>query len=217
MGDAPAAWVEGDPVGVLQPIASSIMVKVLYEARTARWDLLKAVQLLATRLTKWSRECDKAPHRLMCYISCIVDHSLSAFVGDGPAALKLRLYADAGFAGDRPEFKSISGVFLATAGPSTFFPLAAKAQKQTAVAHLIVEAEITSANFAVRTLGLPSLDLWETFLGRSVPLTLIEDNESTAAIIRTGRNPTMLHLLRTQGVHVSGLHDLYAKKAFGVV
>ena len=68
-GDAPAALVEGEPVGVLQPIASSILMKVLYGARAARWDLLKAVQLLATRVTKWSRECDKASHRLMCYIN----------------------------------------------------------------------------------------------------------------------------------------------------
>ena len=61
------------------------------------------------------------------------------------------------------------------------------------------------------------MDLWETVLRRSVPLTLIEDNESTAASIRTGRNPTMRHLLRTQGVSVAWLHDLYAKKTFGVV
>ena len=56
-----------------------------------------------------------------------------------------------------------------------------------------------------------------TVLKRSVLLTLIEDNESTAAIIRTGKNPTMRHLSRTQGVNVSWLHDLYVKKAFGVV
>ena len=102
-------------------------------------------------------------------------------------------------------------------GPNTFFPLAAKAQKQTAVAHSTVEAEIVSAGFAVRTVGLPALDLWETVLRRSVALTLIEDNESTAAIIRSGRNPTMRHLARTQGVNVSWLHDLYLKKVFGVV
>ncbi len=216
-GDAPAAWTEGETVGALQPIASSVLMKVLYGARAARWDLLKAVQLLATRVTKWSRECDKALHRLMCYINCTVNHCLSGFVGDGPSALRLRLYADADFAGDRPEFKSTSGVFLAMVGPNTFFPLAAKAQKQTAVAHSTVEAEIVSAGFAVRTVGLPALDLWETVLRRSVALTLIEDNESTAAIIRSGRNPTMRHLVRTQGVNVSWLHDLYLKKVFGVV
>ena len=201
----------------MQPIASAVLMKVLYGARAARWDLLKAVQLLATRVTKWSRDCDKALHRLMCYINCTKSHCLSGFIGDGPSALKLRLYADADFAGDRPEFKSTSGAFLALVGPNSFFPLAAKAQKQTSVAHSTVEAEIVSADTAVRTIGLPALDLWEPVLGRSVALTLIEDNESTAAIIRSGRNPTMRHMSRTQGVNVSWLHDLYKKKTFGVV
>ena len=146
-------------------------MKVLYGARAARWDLLKAVQLLATRVTKWSRDCDKALHRLMCYIECTKTHCLSGFVGDGPSALKLRLYADADFAGDRPEFKSTSGCFLALTGPNTFFPLAAKATKQTSVAHSTVEAETVAANSAVRTIGLPALDLWEPVLQRTVQLT----------------------------------------------
>ena len=69
----------------------------------------------------------------------------------------------------------------------------------------------------MRTIGLPALDLWEPVLQRTVQLTLIEDNESTAAIIRSGRNPTMRHLSRTHGVHVNWLHDLYKRKVFGVV
>ena len=132
-----------------------------------------------------SRSCDKASHRLMCYIKSTKHYCLTGFVGDGSSALKLRLYADADFASDRPEDKSTSGIFLALVGPNTLFPLAAKAQKQTAVAHSTVEAEIVSANLAVMTIGLPALDLWETALRRSVLLTLIEDNESTAAIIRS--------------------------------
>ena len=71
------------------------------------------------------------------------------------------------------------------------------------MAHSTVEAEIVSADTAVRAVGLPALDLWEPVLGRAVSLTLIEDNESTAAIIRSGRNPTMRHMSRTQGVNVS--------------
>ena len=85
------------------------------------------------------------------------------------------------------------------------------------MAHSTVEAEIVSANLAVRTIGLPALDLWETALRRSVMLTLIEDNESTAAIILPGKSPTMRHLSRTHGVNVSWLHDLYAEQAFGVI
>ena len=100
-------------------------MKVLYGARAARWDLLKAVQLLATRVTKWSGGGDKALHRLMCYINSTKLYCLTGFVGDAPSALKLRPYADADFAGDRPEYKSTSGICVAIVGPNTLFQLAA--------------------------------------------------------------------------------------------
>ena len=141
-GDGPEPLVEGEEQGVLQATATKILMKVLYGARAARWDLLKAVQLLATRVTKLSRGCDKALHRLMCYNNRTKHYCLTGFVGDGPSALKLRLYADADFAGDRPEYKSTSGIYLALVGPNTFFPLAAKAQKQTAVAHSTVKRRL---------------------------------------------------------------------------
>ena len=88
--------------GELASKASSILMKVLYGARTARWDLLKIVQLLASRVTTWSRGCDRAPHRRMCYINCTTDYVLTGFVGDELEDLSLIIYADADFAGDRP-------------------------------------------------------------------------------------------------------------------
>ena len=42
-------------------------------------------------------------------------------------------------------------------------------------------------------------------------MTLIEDNESTFQIIKTGKNPTMRHISRTHGVNVQWLHDVYNK------
>ena len=62
-GYAPAPLQEGEPTGALQPIACSILMKVFYGARAVFRDLLKAVQLLASRVTKWSRDCDRALHR----------------------------------------------------------------------------------------------------------------------------------------------------------
>ena len=66
-GDSPAPKAEegesadsATEAGVLAPVASSVLMKILYGARAARWDLLKAVQVLATRITKWSRDCDRA-------------------------------------------------------------------------------------------------------------------------------------------------------------
>ena len=71
------------------------------------------------------------------------------------------LYADADFAGDRPGYKSTSGIFLCLAGECTCFPLSAKAARQSAVSHSTVEAEVVAANTAVRSIGIPQLELWE--------------------------------------------------------
>ena len=54
--------------GALAPVASKILMKVLYAARMARPDLLRATCYLATRITKWTAQCDKMLYRLMCYI-----------------------------------------------------------------------------------------------------------------------------------------------------
>ena len=46
---------EEEKPGRLQPIASKILMKILFAARMARPDLLRATQSLASRVTKWSR------------------------------------------------------------------------------------------------------------------------------------------------------------------
>ena len=46
------------PTGVLQPIAASCLMQVLYGARFARPDLLRAVAALARKITKWTQMCD---------------------------------------------------------------------------------------------------------------------------------------------------------------
>ena len=94
-------------------------MNIYYGARLARWDLFEIVQLLASRVTKWSDRCDRALHRLMCYIHHTSDWVLRGYVGGKADSLSLRLYADADFAGDRPEFKSTSGVSLALIGDNT--------------------------------------------------------------------------------------------------
>ena len=55
---------EKETKGVLAPIAARVLMKILFAARMARYDLLRAVQGLAARVTKWSDDCDKALFRL---------------------------------------------------------------------------------------------------------------------------------------------------------
>ena len=153
----------------------------------------------------------------MWYINCITEYALRGYVGDNAASWRLRLFADADIAGERPGYKSTSGAFLVVAAPTTNFPISAKCAKQTSVSHSTPEAEIVSAAAALRLAGLPSLDLFETALRRLVYLELMEDNQSTIQIIKTGKNPTMRHISRTHGVNVAWLHDCYVSNRFGMV
>jgi hypothetical protein len=57
-----------DKPGLLGPIAAQVLMKILYGARMARYDLLRAVCHLASCVTKWNRQCDVDMHRLVCYI-----------------------------------------------------------------------------------------------------------------------------------------------------
>ena len=59
--------------GVLAPIASKILTKIFYAARVGRFGLLRPVRWLATKVTKWSRTCDIAFHRLVSYVNFSLD------------------------------------------------------------------------------------------------------------------------------------------------
>ena len=104
---------------------------------------------------------------------------LKGHIGDNPADLELSLYSDADFASCKETSRSTSGIFLALTGPNSFFPLNAKSKKQTCVSHSTPEAEIVAANAAVRSGGLPALQIWDVLLNREVKLSLLEDNKAT--------------------------------------
>ena len=50
----PETEKEAEVRGELSPVASRILMKVLYAARMARPDLLRATCYLATRITRWT-------------------------------------------------------------------------------------------------------------------------------------------------------------------
>ena len=162
------ALQEGEAGGRLQPIASKVLMKVLFAARMARWDLLRATQSLASRVTKWSRDCDTALHRLICYINSSLDTYMQGFVGDRISECKLWLFCDADWAGEH-DSKSTSGCALLLVGPNTYYPLNAFSKKQTSITMSSTESEVVSANHGVRAQGLPSLSLW-TFLWKEVTI-----------------------------------------------
>ena len=151
---------EDEKPGRLQPVASKILMKILFAARMARYDLLRATQSLASRVTKWSVECDVALHRLVSYINCSKDHFLEGFIGDKFEECQLWLFADADHAGEH-DSKSTSGSAIVLVGPNTYFPLNAFSKKQTVVAISSTEAEVVAANHSMRAEGIPMLALFE--------------------------------------------------------
>ena len=126
----------------------------------ARFDLFRATQSLASRVTKWSVECDVALHRLVAYIYCTKHHFLEGFVGDAFDQCQLWLFADADHAGERGS-KSTSGSAILFVGPNTSYPLNAFSKKQTVVAISSTEAEVVAANHSMRAEGIPMLALFE--------------------------------------------------------
>jgi hypothetical protein len=237
-------------------------MKLLYAARMARYDLLRAICYLATRITKWTKHCDKLLHRLVCYVNGSLDVFLVGQVSQKSHELRLEIFADADFAGCPDTSRATSGVFLCLAGfdlsleekggrdggaggvktsagkgsgeaaggvkaaadrggsettaisgrealtsYSTRFPLAALSKRQGCVSHSTPEAEIVAADTALRTEGVPALDLWETITGKKIPLKFYEDNQAAIRVLETGRNPTMKHLSRTHKVDLRWIYE----------
>ena len=150
---------ESEKKGVLAPIAARVLMKIRFAARMARYDLLRAVQGLAARVTKWSADCDRALHRLVCYIDSTIDVKLKAFIGDPLCKCRLWCFADADHAGEYDN-RSTTGCFLVLIGPNTYFPLTAFSKKQTSVSMSSTESEVVAANISLRAVGLPSSGLW---------------------------------------------------------
>ena len=93
-------------------------MKILYAARMARFDLLTAVNRLATKVTKWTAECDRQLHRIVCYVNSsdvddrkITRDLIAADMASSTEALSL-VFGDYNFVnGARDRWNTSSNVF----------------------------------------------------------------------------------------------------------
>ena len=79
--------------------AARILMKIMYGARMARQDLLRAVCVLARMLTRWDEMCDKRLLRLVSYINSTLGYRLRGWIGDKGKFLEHHSFSDADFAG----------------------------------------------------------------------------------------------------------------------
>ena len=71
------------------------------------------------------------------------------------------------------------------------------------------ESEVVSLAHSLYQEGLPSLQLWELLLNRSVTLRVMEDNQATILVVRKGYSPKLRHITRTRKVNLSGLSEVF--------
>ncbi len=220
------------PQGALADMAVRVLMKLLYAARVARYDLLRPIAALARRLTRWTKRCDRKLYRLMCYVYATIHKRMRGYVGDRITDCSLCVFSDADLAGDHEDSKSTSGIFMVIIGPRTLFPLSAVSKRQKAVSHSTTEAEMIAAEMALREEGLPMSTLWDILLDmfsscegkpslrkqnqnnteqqqQMSSLFYFGDNQATLKIIKSGRTQKLRHVARTHRINIDWLHELY--------
>ena len=116
-------------------------------------------------------------------------------------------YADADFAGCTRTLRSTSGAQIQIEGPNTRFPLYARSVRQQAVAHSTLDAELATINMLFRMMMVPAMDMWSCLSPLPIICFVHEENSACISVICSGKNPTMRHIGRTQGINIQMLHE----------
>ena len=206
--------------GILGVISAMVLMTELYTARAARFDWFQAINTLAKRITRWDDRCDRQLHHLMCYIFTTSDYVSFGWIADPPESLTQHMYADANFAGCPYTLKSTSGEHHNIQGPNSRYPWAAGSGGQTCIAQSTPEAEIVSANTAMKSRGEMSLDLFGVIMKRyhdsqwKPQIKFHEDNTTCITCLRSGINKTMKTLERGFGVSLGWCHGRISSGVF---
>ena len=210
---------EASQPGVLADTAAKVVMKVLYAARYARFELLRAIGFLACHVSKWDVQCDRRLYRLMSYIEHTLDHRLCGWTDGVAENVHLHLYSDADFGGCNDTNKSTTGVYIAAEGSHTRWPISGLSKKQSCVSHSTPEAELVAGAFALRQEGIPVQMFFDATVGMLSSSTnggALEDRktlyfhaDNTAMITccKSGKNQTMRHMGRTHGISLQWMHD----------
>ena len=174
----------------------------------ARFDLLKATNSLACKLTKWDAKCDLQLRRLVAYIWSSLDKRLVGYVSKDAQKTSLHLYTDADLGGCPDTQRSTTGVFLCIGGSGTMFPLVAISKRQSCTSVSTPEAELVAGSHGLVRELVPALDMCDKILPDGYLAFFHEDNQAMIRVIETGRNPTMRYLHRTHRISIATLHEI---------
>ena len=155
--------------------------------------------MLARKVSRRCKECDRRLHRLVSYMNCTQAWAQHSYVGDVFDDIRLGLFTDADFAGDKSDSKSASGFFIAAIGPHTYASIVSTSKKQGCVSTSTCESEVVAMNLGLKE-AMSILDLWqalETVFSRSGGSSAgaaadaggVRHNETSWLVCREGSRP----------------------------
>ena len=192
--------------GELAPLATSILMRILYAAREARFDLLKAVNKMSCMVAYWDSDADLRMQQLVAYIKSTLHFRQYGWVGDPANEIQPHGYTDADFAGCARTLRSTTGIQFHMEGPHTCFPIAASSKRQPHVCDSTPAAELSALHTLLKLVAIPFTDIAEKILP-CVKGVIHEDNTTAIQAIKTGKNQTMKFLPRSNGVSIQMLHE----------
>jgi hypothetical protein len=181
-------------------------MKIMYVARMARPDLLRAIPISCLFLTTWTEDSDRRPHRLILYIHASYAYRMYARCGDSLEGMPLGVYSDAGYAGCAEAQRSTTGSIVILNRPDMSVPISFISKRHGCVSRSTAEAEIVAMDSSLRLLTMLVLSIVKE-LFPNTRVRVFGDNQSMLAILKTGRSPTMRHLSRTHRVSIAWLHE----------
>jgi len=199
-------------VGDLQPHAASLLMKLLYAARMSRPDLCTAITRLASRISRWDKDCDRRTHRLYDYVRTSANVRLKGCLStDDFDEFVIHAWPDADQNGDAMSSKSTSGRYVEFHGKggANTFPACWSASKQTATCSSTCEAETVSLSDCMKKDAIPIQMLMSLLLGKPVDVVAHEDNAACIIAVQKGYSPALRALPRTQRCAIGTLHEIF--------
>ena len=216
-GDAPpddiaTRGVEPDvPAGKQAGSCASHLMRLLYAARQTRPDLTTAITRLTSSITRWNQLHDVELHQLMCYAAHHARDTMHFVLSRNDLlTVKVQLWVDSDWAGDKSHSKSTSGYFLELAGEDgRYWPITWGSKKQGSTASCSAEAEFICLATSLKKEAIPFLIFIEAALGRQVELVCLEDNAQVLTAARKGYSPALRHVSRTERVSTGVVHEVF--------
>jgi len=199
----------------------------LYLMRGTRPDIAQATCSLGSKVSKWTRRCDRELERLFGYLNSSSNFCLVYIVDTRDwLNVKLPTFCDSDHAGDVETRKSRCGVNLFVQGSFGTWALIDWCSRLVAMpslssgeAEVVATSVVLGAREGVKGMLLPISGVMEFLMPMqdNISMELHIDASVARGAIRTGYSKQMRYITKTHGVSIAWLHAVVQKLDIKVV